>query len=62
VPIQTNPRARFMIDGRPYKFDVGQAYEINNQLQHSVMNKGKEDRIHFIFDYVPPGPLAVQTA
>ncbi len=62
IPIQTNARARFMIDGRPYKFEVGQAYEINNQLQHSVMNKGSEDRIHFIFDYVPPGPLAVQTA
>jgi hypothetical protein len=22
------------------------------------MNKGTEDRITFIFDYVPPGPLA----
>ncbi len=62
IPIQTNSRVRFMIEGRPYKFEVGQAYEINNQKQHSVMNKGSEDRIHFIFDYVPPGPLAVQTA
>lgn len=61
IPITTNPRVRFTIDGRPYKFEVGQAYEINNQKTHSVMNKGKEDRITFIFDYVPPGPLAVQT-
>lgn len=60
VPITSNPRVRFMIDGRPYQFQVGQAYEINNQKQHSVMNKGSEDRITFIFDYVPPGPLAVQ--
>jgi hypothetical protein len=58
VPITTNPRVRFMIDGRPYQFQVGQAYELNNQKQHSVMNKGTEDRITFIFDYVPPGPLA----
>ncbi len=58
VPITTNPRVRFMIDGRPYKFQVGQAYELNNQKQHSVMNKGTEDRITYIFDYVPPGPLA----
>lgn len=58
VPITTNPRVRFMIDGRPYKLQVGQAYELNNQKQHSVMNKGTEDRITFIFDYVPPGPLA----
>ncbi|MEH6635300.1 MAG: aspartyl/asparaginyl beta-hydroxylase domain-containing protein [Halioglobus sp.] len=54
IPISTNPRVRFMIDGRPYKMQVGTVYEINNQEQHSVMNKGKEGRINFIFDYVPP--------
>ncbi len=54
IPIRTNSRVRFMLDGRPYKFEVGKSYEINNQLTHSVMNKGKEDRIHFIFDYIPP--------
>jgi hypothetical protein len=54
VPLTTNPRVRFMIDGRPYQFEVGQAYEINNQKTHSVMNGGKEDRITFIFDYLPP--------
>ena len=53
IPITTNPRVRFMIDGQPYRFKVGEAYEINNQLHHSVMNKGNEDRITFIFDYVP---------
>ena len=62
VPITTNPRVRFMIDGRPYQFKVGEAYEINNQKMHSVMNKGAEDRITFIFDYVPPGQIdATQT-
>jgi hypothetical protein len=58
VPITTNPRVWWSIDGRPYQFEVGQAYELNNQKQHSVTNKGNEDRITFIFDYVPPGPLA----
>ena len=53
IPITTNPRVRFMIDGQPYQFKVGEAYEINNQKTHSVMNKGKDDRITFIFDYVP---------
>ena len=57
LPITTNPRVRFMIDGRPHQLQVGQAYEINNQKNHSVMNKGKEDRITFIFDYVPPQEL-----
>ncbi len=54
VPITTNPRVRFMIDGRPYQFKVEQAYELNNQKRHSVANKGADDRITFIFDYVPP--------
>ncbi len=54
VPITTNPRVRFMIDGQPYQFEPGKAYELNNQKTHSVMNKGSEDRITFIFDYVPP--------
>jgi len=53
VPITTNHRVRFMIDGRPYQFEVGKAYEINNRLHHSVMNRGSHDRITFIFDYVP---------
>jgi hypothetical protein len=54
IPITTNPGVRFMINGRPHRFKVGQAYEINNQKNHSVMNSGKEDRITFIFDYLPP--------
>jgi hypothetical protein len=57
IPITTNPRVRFMIDGKPHQMQVGYAYEINNQKNHSVMNKGKEDRITFIFDYVPPQEL-----
>jgi quercetin dioxygenase-like cupin family protein len=54
VPITTNPRVRLHVDGRPYRLQVGRAYEINNQKNHSVYNKGNEDRITFIFDYVPP--------
>ncbi len=62
VPIKTNPRVRFHIDGRPYRLEVGKAYEINNQKNHSVANKGLEDRITFIFDYVPPAELGRATA
>lgn len=65
IPITTNRRVRFMIDGRPHQFQVGKAYEINNQKMHSVSNKGSEDRITFIFDYVPPekiGRLAQASA
>ena len=58
VPISTNPKVWFTIGGRPYQFEIGKAYEINNLKQHSVVNKGDEDRLTFIFDYIPPGPLA----
>ncbi|MBT8049302.1 MAG: hypothetical protein HKN57_13230 [Xanthomonadales bacterium] len=54
IPVTTNPGVRFMINGRPHKFQPGHAYEINNQKNHSVMNSGSEDRITFIFDYLPP--------
>jgi len=57
VPISTNRKVWFTIGGLPHQFEVGQAYEINNQKQHSVVNKGDEDRLTFIFDYVPPDPL-----
>ncbi len=51
-----------MIDGRPYRFEIGHVYEINNQKVHSVMNVGKEDRINFIFDYVPADAAKEQNA
>ena len=59
VPITTNPKVWYTIHGRPYQLVPGHAFEINNQAQHSVTNRGTGDRISFIFDYVPPGPLAV---
>ena len=58
VPITTGPGVRFTISGKPYPFEVGNAYEINNQMKHSVLNMGNEDRISFIFDYVPPEAAA----
>jgi len=58
VPITTNSKVWFTINGRPFQFKLGHAYEINNQKQHSVVNRGADDRITFIFDYIPPGPLA----
>jgi len=57
IPITTNTGVRFMINGRPHRFKPGHAYEINNQQNHSVMNSGSEDRITFIFDYLPPKEL-----
>ena len=57
IPISTNPKVWFTINGRPYQFKLDHVYEINNQKQHSVVNKGAEDRITFIFDYMPPSHM-----
>jgi hypothetical protein len=54
APLTAGGGVRFTIDGRPCPMRVGRWYEINNQLPHSVMNAGSEDRINFIFDYLPP--------
>lgn len=62
VPLITNPRVRFFIDGVPHRFEPGRAVEVNNQLSHSVMNDGKTSRVHFIFDYLPPGQLPARSA
>lgn len=57
VPITTGAAVRYTIEGKPFQFEVGYVYEINNQKLHSVMNLGSEDRISFIFDYVPADRL-----
>ena len=62
IPVTTNKLVRFMIEGRPYRFEIGHVYELNNQKVHSVMNAGKEDRISFIFDYIPADVAKEQNA
>ncbi len=58
IPITTDLKVRFTIGGQPFHLQTEKVYEINNQLQHSVMNKSNVDRITFIFDYVPPENLS----
>ena len=60
IPITTSTGVRYTISGKPYQFEVGNAYEINNQRTHSVLNMGGNDRISFIFDYVPPERVPAQ--
>lgn len=57
IPITSSEYVRFTIDGKPFAFAPGNVYELNNQLTHSVVNMGDEDRITFIFDYVPASEL-----
>jgi len=52
VPLITNSRCHFFEEEKKYHLEVGQAYEVNNGVRHSVVNGGSTDRIHFIFEYL----------
>ncbi|HEY7006003.1 MAG TPA: aspartyl/asparaginyl beta-hydroxylase domain-containing protein, partial [Sphingomicrobium sp.] len=51
VPLQTNADVTFYVDGVGYRFDEGEAVEVNNMGLHAVENRGSTDRIHLIFEY-----------
>lgn len=51
VPLVTNERVTFFVDGKGYHFTEGEAVEVNNLAVHAVRNSGQTDRIHLIFEY-----------
>lgn len=51
IPLITNPLCIFTVDGVEKNFDVGETFELNNTVSHSVINNGN-DRIHIIIDLV----------
>lgn len=61
TPIVTNEDIDFRIGGDRCKMNVGEIYEINNQLEHSVHNGGVTDRVHLIVDWNIPGEYHGQT-
>jgi len=54
VPLLTNERVTFFIDGVRYHFPEGEAVEVSNMAVHAVENAGDTDRIHLIFEYYDP--------
>ena len=54
VPLLTNDRVVFFIEGIGYHFPEGEAIEVNNMGVHAVANDGDTDRIHLIFEYFDP--------
>ena len=51
VPLLTNDKVTFFVDGVGYHFPEGGAVEVNNMATHAVENAGDSDRIHLIFEY-----------
>ena len=53
IPIITNDKLAFVVGGEEKSMQVGELWEINNELVHTVANHGDEDRIHLIIDWMP---------
>lgn len=53
IPIVTNDDVIFFVGGEEKNMQVGELWEINNGLDHAVENRGYEDRIHLIIDWMP---------
>lgn len=51
VPIITNDDVMFEIEGEEKNMKEGEIWGIANLDEHSVMNAGRSDRVHLIFDY-----------
>lgn len=51
VPILTNERVTFFVEGVRYHFAEGEAVEVNNLGIHAASNEGSTDRVHLIFEY-----------
>lgn len=58
VPLLTNDRVTFYVEGIGYHLPEGEAAEVNNMGIHAVKNDGDTDRIHLIFEYFDPGQPA----
>lgn len=53
LPIVTNPDVIFHVGGEEINMRVGELWEVNNGTVHAVENRGTEDRIHLIVDWMP---------
>ncbi len=51
VPLQTNEKVTFFVDGVGYHLPEGEAAEVNNMGVHAGANESTSDRIHLIFEY-----------
>ena len=52
VPVQTNPQVEFFLDRKLVKMDEGEAWYLNLNLPHSVINHGSNVRVHLVLDCV----------
>ena len=52
VPLSTGPGVEFLHDGERVDMAEGEAWYLDLNLRHSVVNRGEEPRIHLVIDCV----------
>lgn len=52
IPIVTNPQVKFYLDRKIVEMKEGEAWYLNLNLPHSVVNHGSNTRVHLVFDCV----------
>ncbi len=50
LPLVTNPLAELTLDEAVYHLPAGKVYFVNHGCVHSAHNRGKQDRIHLVWD------------
>ncbi len=53
IPLVTNEKVIFNINGEERNLKEGEIWEIANQHTHSIRNESTIDRIHLLIDYLP---------
>lgn len=53
IAIKTNENVVFFVNKERKNMKVGECWEINNNLLHSVENNGDSERIHLMIDILP---------
>ena len=52
VPVTTNPGVEFHLDGAPVEMAPGEAWYLDLNLRHAVVNAGSVPRVHLVVDCV----------
>ena len=52
VPVSTGPEVTFLLDGEPVPMAEGEAWYLDLNRRHSVVNNGSSPRIHLVVDCV----------
>jgi hypothetical protein len=52
VPVSTNPQVEFLLDGKRVEMAEGEAWYLDLNRRHAVVNQGPTARVHLVVDCV----------